>query len=199
MLAAAYAAFQSDPLTARRQFKALAAAGDPRAQAAYALMLATGRAGGTDPTAAVHWYTKAAEQGHAEACYALGGIHLDGRGVAADAAVARQWYVRAADLGDREAMWALGATSVEPDEALTWWRRAAARGHVGASTWIGRALLGQGKVGDGAEALLEAATAGDEEALTELARALPAVRDAAGRGDPAAAWVAAAFDDDPAA
>ncbi|MEQ1505237.1 MAG: tetratricopeptide repeat protein, partial [Myxococcota bacterium] len=189
MLAAAYAAFTSDPIAARRQFKALAAAGDPRAQAAYALMLATGRAGGTDPTAAVHWYTKAAEQGHAEACHALGGIYLEGRGVPPDAAAARQWYLRAADCGDRDAMWTLGATSADPDEALTWWRQAAARGHVGAWSSIGRALLGDGEIGEGAEALLEAATAGDEEALTELARVLPAVRDAAGRGEPAAAWV----------
>ena len=199
----AFQAWSTDPIAARRRFQALAADGDPRAQCAFGLMLSSGRGGGTDPVAAARWLQRAAEQGHPLACYSLGAAYAEGRGVPADADVALQWYSRAAELGDREAMHALGmlcsADGASPEDlerAVAWWRWAAARGVPASMRSLGDALAATDLPGAAAW-WLDAALAGDEPAVEALARVLPSVR-AAAETSGAAAWVAAAFADDPA-
>ena len=164
-------------------------------------MLAAGQGGGRTSRRRRHWYQQAAQQDYPVACYSLGGMYADGRGVPQDAALALAWYTRAAELGDREALWMLGMLHPDPAEAVGWWRRAATRGHAGAMTCIGRAYAaGDGVPADvatAAEYFLDAATAGDEDAVHALARVLGQVRGMADSGPPAAAWVAAGFASDP--
>jgi TPR repeat protein len=200
----AFEAWGSEPIVARRRFRALATEGDPRAQCAYALMVANGRGGGTDPAAAVIWYRRAADQGHPVACYSLAAALSEGRGVAPDPQEAARWYRRAAELGDRDALQALGVLystgeGVDADaaEAERWWRRAAARGHPAALRSLGHALAAV-DLPEAAAWYLDAAVAGDEASVEALARVLPRVREAVEAGSGAAAWVAAAFADDAA-
>lgn len=189
----AFDVYASDPMASRRQFQALAKGGDPRAQAAYALMLASGRGGGTDPATAFYWYNKAAARDHAVACYGLGAAYAEGRGVARDLSKAQEWYARAAELGDRDALWMSGILQADPEQAYALWRRAAARGHAAAMTCLGRVHAARGEEAIAAEWWLDAATAGDEDGVQALARVLPQVRAAAGTGPASAAWVAASF------
>lgn len=205
-ITAAFHAYGTDPTQARRMFRGLATSAhpDPRAQAAYALMMSLGQGGGRDLASAVSFYERAANQGHAVACYSLAALLAEGRGCARDLARSLHWYHRAAELGDRDALHVMGTicaggvgVAADPAVALAWWRLAAVRGHAAAMSCIGRAYeTGEGVAAEPATAAmwyLDAATAGDESAQVELARLLPQVLAEAETGPAAASFVAASF------
>ncbi|HKQ46024.1 MAG TPA: hypothetical protein VJS47_11580 [Rhizomicrobium sp.] len=117
--------------------KALADAGNPRAQARLALAYLRGQGSAGDANAAYLWSLSAAREGNPVAQYLLGVQYLHGDRVKADPAAAVQWFQRAADKGNLKAMHNLAIAyangqGVEKDEAkaVEWFARAAKHGYV---------------------------------------------------------------------
>lgn len=117
--------------------KALADAGNPRAQARLALAYLRGQGSAGDANAAYLWSLSAAREGNPVAQYLLGVQFLHGDRVTADPAAAAQWFQRAADKGNLKAMHNLAIAyangqGVEKDEAkaVEWFARAAKHGYV---------------------------------------------------------------------
>lgn len=81
------------------ELQSRAAAGDPKAQFAFARRWATGAIGKPDMEQAARWYVAAAEGGHARAAYEAGLLYYRGRGVRSDLVQAHRWLSLAAERG----------------------------------------------------------------------------------------------------
>jgi len=132
----------ADFLTART----LAEGGDPEAQFAVGVAIASGGSK-SDYAEAAQWYLKAAEQSHAQAQLNLGMMYLKGKGVPRDKTLSRVWMSRAANLGDAAAQYEFGMwedrLSMDEKteralelkiEAYKWVLLAAAQGYSGSET-----------------------------------------------------------------
>ena len=113
-----------------------AQAGFPAAQAALAVLLATGQGDERDSRRAVYWWQKAAEQGDAESQYNLALMYEQGEGCAPDPALAMQWMRKSALQGIAAAQLRLGLAyamgkTVAPNlvEACAWFAIAAEAGN----------------------------------------------------------------------
>ena len=100
---AARAYSKGDYPTAFHEYRALAEAGDARAQANVGWMYQTGRGTALDPVQAVAWYARAAERGHEIAQYNLGYAYEQGEGAPRDLVKAARWYAKSAQQGNAEA------------------------------------------------------------------------------------------------
>lgn len=98
---AARAYSKGDYAAAYQEYRALAEAGDVRAQANVGWMYQAGEGTPRDPVQAAAWYARAAEHGHEVARYNLGYLYEEG--VPRDLAKAGQWYGQAAQQGSAEA------------------------------------------------------------------------------------------------
>ena len=118
--------------TAARQWWSRAAQqGLVDAQFNAGLMAARGLGGPADVELALSWYRPAAKQGHALAAYGLG--VLLSKGYQLDGPSARDWFAKAAAQGVAESQYNLGVLveTLDTDEAVNWYRRAADQGlHV---------------------------------------------------------------------
>jgi TPR repeat protein len=97
-----------DYATALRLYRALADAGDLRAQNNLGSMYANGQGVPQDYVMAVSLYRKAAEQGLASAQTNLGFLYEQGQGVPQDYAMAVSWYRKAAEQDQAAAQNNLG-------------------------------------------------------------------------------------------
>lgn len=101
----------------------------------YANLLARGDGVPQDRREALAWYRRAADQGHAKSMNLVGRFLEEGwGGAAADPAAAEDWYRRAAEGGDFRGQFNHGSVLArrgETEEALGWFRRAAATGTLG--------------------------------------------------------------------
>lgn len=128
-----------DPAQAYYWYRQSALAGFPAAQAALALMLATGQGVPQDSKAATHWWGKAAEQGDAESQYNVALMYEKGVGIQQDHAQAAHWFQQAAEQGIVIAQTRLGLAYAtgrlgQPDlvEAYAWFAAAASAGNEAA-------------------------------------------------------------------
>jgi TPR repeat protein len=83
----------------------------------------------------------AAQAGMHDAVLAMGWFYLNGVGVEADKQASVHWYKKSARQGDPKAMYSLGEIAYfngEFAEALTWFERAASKGHQRSNFWIGK-------------------------------------------------------------
>ncbi|KAI9202840.1 uncharacterized protein BJ171DRAFT_162423 [Polychytrium aggregatum] len=113
-----------------------------------------------DTTQALSWYQKSADHGHPGAQYHLGRCFEHGIGTSVDTSQALGWYQKAVDQGHAsaaknyfellqrqsdernvDAQYHLGrcfeyaiGTPIDPVQALTWYQKAADRGHANAAT-----------------------------------------------------------------
>jgi len=117
--------------------KALADAGDARAQARLALAYLRGQGSAGDANAALLWSRAAAEAGNPMAEYLLGVMYQQGDRVPVDPAKAFAWFSRAAEKGNLKAMHNLAiayaqglGTAKDEAKAVEWFTRAAERGYV---------------------------------------------------------------------
>lgn len=124
--------------------KALADAGDARAQARLALAYLRGQGSTADADAALLWCMSAAKAGNPVAQYVLGALYQQGDHVPADPALAVQWFSRAAEKGNLKAMhnlaiaYAQGVGTPKDDaKAAEWFTRAAERGYVNSAFDLG--------------------------------------------------------------
>ena len=135
---------RGDYATALREFRPLAARGDPVAQFNLGIMYDNGEGVPEDDREAVFWWRKAAEQGIANAQYNLGVMYGDGKGVLEDDIQAVYWYRQAAEQGVAKAQYNLGFMYdtgkgvLEDDiQAVYWYRQAAEQGHAMAQSNLG--------------------------------------------------------------
>lgn len=117
--------------------KALADAGDARAQARLALAYLRGQGSAGDANAALLWTISSARAGNPFAQYLLGALYQQGEYVKADPALAFAWFSRAAEQGNLKGMHNLAIAyaqglGTEKDEAKAaeWFTRAAEHGYV---------------------------------------------------------------------
>jgi TPR repeat protein len=117
--------------------KALADAGDARAQARLALAYLRGQGSAGDANAALLWSRAAAEAGNPMAEYLLGVMYQQGEHVPADSVKAFAWFSRAAEKGNLKGMHNLAiayaqglGTAKDEAKAAEWFTRAAERGYV---------------------------------------------------------------------
>lgn len=110
----------------------LAEAGDPRAQAALATLMESGRFATDYPETPLALLHKAAGQGVPEAALELGNRYYLGDGVTPDAAESMRWWRRAAEAGSNRAAYNLGVATLrgngvqaDPEAAESWFRLAA--------------------------------------------------------------------------
>jgi localization factor PodJL len=124
--------------------KALADAGDARAQARLALAYLRGQGSAADADAALLWCMSAAKAGNPVAQYVLGALYQQGDHVPADPAQAVAWFSRAAEKGNLKAMHNLAiayaqgvGTPKDETKAAEWFTRAAERGYVDSAFDLG--------------------------------------------------------------
>jgi localization factor PodJL len=124
--------------------KALADAGDARAQARLALAYLRGQGSTADADAALLWCMSAAKAGNPVAQYVLGALYQQGDHVPADPAQAVLWFSRAAEKGNLKAMHNLAiayaqglGTPKDETKAAEWFTRAAERGYVDSAFDLG--------------------------------------------------------------
>lgn len=139
-------------------------------------LTASGIGVAADAAAALKLYEQAAAAGSPVAMCTLGRAHLEGRhGFKADATEANRWYLRAAEAGHPAAMNAYGyslftgrGVTKDAPAGLSWIRRAAAHGEVGAL----QTLKEQGLVDTTTQLSIsrDAARAGNPDAQFHLAR-----------------------------
>jgi hypothetical protein len=104
-----FAAYKrGDYVTALKEWRPLANAGNPIAQSSLGGMYENGQGVPQDYREAAKWYRLAAEQGHASAQYNLGVMYENGRGVPQDHREAAKWYRLAAQQGHAGAQYSLG-------------------------------------------------------------------------------------------
>ncbi|HET7084774.1 MAG TPA: hypothetical protein VFI23_08395 [Rhizomicrobium sp.] len=140
----AHGGLKSDGVTHRQQAgniltktRALADAGNPRAQARLALAYLRGQGSAGDANAALLWTLSAAKAGNPVAEYLLGALYQQGDHVKADALTAFTWFARAAEKGNLKAMHNLAiayaqglGTAKDEAKAADWFTRAAEHGYV---------------------------------------------------------------------
>ncbi|EME71875.1 TPR repeat-containing protein [Paramagnetospirillum caucaseum] len=164
------AAYQKRDWTAAiREFKPLAAEGNPAAQARLGHMLFEGLGGAKDDVEALKLLNAAAVAGDPLAQHWLGSAYFNGRAVPKDISQALVWFGRAADKGQPESLHAMGeihfnGLGINKDEGkgVEYFKRAADKGWAASRerlaqfNWDGRAMPT-----DKAKALEFARLAGD--------------------------------------
>lgn len=164
-----------DPVAARMYALRAAAAGERDGQALAGYLLASGTGGPADLRQAEIYYRPAAEAGHVEAALGLGTLIAGGHLGPPDPSAAKPWFAIAAAAGNATAEVSLGTIlegEGKRDEAVAWYDKAAAKGHVGAMRRLGAALLATGDAADtvkGETWLRAAAARNDREAFIRLA------------------------------
>jgi len=111
--------------------------GDVNAQVNFGMMLDDEG----DYEGARKWWELAAAQGNAIAMSNIAQLYSNGEGVEKNESTAAEWNLKAAMKGDREAQYEygvfLGKEMDQPEDAMTWFLKAAAQGHAGSMTIIG--------------------------------------------------------------
>jgi TPR repeat protein len=115
----------------------------PRPVALYNLSLdyLNGEGVPRDEKRAFELNARAAALGYGDAVLAMGWFYLNGVGVDRDPHAAERWYRKSAREGEPRAMFSLGQMAYErrdDDEALAWFTRAFAAGHVRSGYWLGK-------------------------------------------------------------
>jgi hypothetical protein len=135
---------RGDYATALKEWRPLANAGNPFAQAALGVMYSNGHGVPLDHKEAVKWSRLAAEQGNTDAQHNLGLMYYVGKGVPRDHREAAKWFRLAAEKGDAIAQYNLGVMyanghGVPQDhrEAVKWYRLAAEQGNADAQNALG--------------------------------------------------------------
>lgn len=133
-----------DHARAAEEFRKLAEAGDPKAQAHLGYMYYTGDGVPQSFSEALKWYEKAAVQGDRDAQYNLAVAYAFGEGVQQNFKDAAIWYRRAAEQGHAAAQYSLGISyaygeGVEQDQQIAgeWFLKSAAAGYVNAQVMVG--------------------------------------------------------------
>ena len=149
------AAETGDFETARREFAALAASGDPRGENGLGVLYVRGQGLEQDFGRALELFRSAADKGLRAARKNLGEMYAEGAGVARDDAAALHWFGLAAAQGDADAQFSLGlmygqGRGVERDyaKAMEWFLKAAEQGNAAAQANVGhlyRAGYGVGR------------------------------------------------------
>jgi TPR repeat protein len=121
------------------EFRALADAGDARAQYLLGLCYRQGKGVPPDPATAARWFEKAAAAGDVDAQSALGTMYLIGEGVTPEPERAFGLLSTAAAAGDRRAKFGLGVMyeaglgrQADIGKALDWYNAAAEQGLIDA-------------------------------------------------------------------
>lgn len=125
----------------------LAQAGRAEAQVRMGLIYYHGLGVREDDTEAYNWFSRAAAQGHADGQYHLANLYAFGHlppALSEDAdRLAARWYFESAQQGHPDAQYGLAimfsagkGVLQSHEEALIWFRRAAAAGHVDAKRFI---------------------------------------------------------------
>jgi len=134
-----------DPAEGLKWYRKAAELGDSGAMLNLGFAYETGRVGLTiDNQLALEWYRKAAELNNARAMNNIGAFAANGSGgLTQDPAAAAAWYRKAADLDDQIGQSNLGGMYMRGDgvpqsdqEALKWYRKAAANGHARAQGYV---------------------------------------------------------------
>lgn len=189
------------------EWQRAAQAGDGQAALYVGLLHDLGRGVAQDSKAARTWYERAAALGNAAAMFNIGTLYDSGNGVPRDHVVAADWYRKAAAQGIGRAAYALGLMYEAGDgvpndraRAVRYFRQAltsgiaAARPHLAA---LGNSTerIRNDKVADKEPAKdngMEEFNRAQELLLESTPEALPAaialLREAAGKGDTAAAY-----------
>ncbi len=135
---------RGDYAEALREWRPLAEAGDPSAQANLGVLYWRGEGVQEDHVEAVRWFRLAAEQGNSIAQDNLGQMYYLGQGVERSEAEAAYWIRAAAVQGDAGAQLRLGSLYAEgigvernPETAVLWWRRSADQGNAEAGVRLG--------------------------------------------------------------
>jgi TPR repeat protein len=135
---------RGDYATALREWRSLAADGDPESQFRVGRMYARGEGERSDVDAA-KWYRMAAERGHPSAQNNLALLYESGLGVDLDLIAAADWYRAAADQGLAVAQSNLArfydegiGVAEEPERAARWYQRAAAQQHAASQFRLGQ-------------------------------------------------------------
>ena len=138
------AAEAGDFETARREFAALAADGDPRGENGLGVLYVRGQGMEQDLGRALDLFRSAAEKGLRAAQKNLGEMYAEGIGMARDDAAALHWFGLAAAQGDAGAQFSLGSMygrgqGVERDyaKAMEWFLEAAEQGNAAAQANVG--------------------------------------------------------------
>ncbi len=127
-------------VTAERALRKAAAKGDVRAQNNLGFLYEHGLGVPKNADEARQWYQRAAEAGSSEARYNLATLYHHGRGVSRNPEAALPLYTAAAQAGYAEAEYmlgeyyraGLGGLQRDGALALSWFLRAARKGHPGA-------------------------------------------------------------------
>jgi TPR repeat protein len=135
---------RGDLQAAAAEFRRLADAGDPVAQANLGYMYYVGEGVNQNYAEAVNWYRRAAVQGERDAQYNLAVAYAFGEGVKQDLKEAATWYRRAAEQGHMVAQYSLGLSylygegvALDPKEARKWFRTSADLGYARAQVQLG--------------------------------------------------------------
>lgn len=132
----------------------------------------------------LHWLTRAAEAGDAGAAFELGVSYRPGYGRSGDKTKSDYWSkeafkrsLAAAKKGNADAQDSVGyfyrngtGTEFDPNEAASWWAKAAANGNRNAQSQLGRLYLAAKMPAEALVYLKQAARQGDDLALYELAK-----------------------------
>lgn len=132
----------------------------------------------------LHWLTRAAEAGDAGAAFELSVSYRPGYGRSGDKTKSDYWSkeafkrsLAAAKKGNADAQDSVGyfyrngtGTEFDPNEAASWWAKAAANGNRNAQSQLGRLYLAAKLPAEALVYLKQAARQGDEAALYELAK-----------------------------
>jgi TPR repeat protein len=140
------------------------------------LLYQRGRLGSNDLAKAIGFYRFAAERGLAQAQMNLGVLYRAGEGVPADFPTARHWFELAAGQGHASAMVELGrlyrfgnGVGKNPAEAIRWFEKAADEKNSSlARLNLGLLYEGEGDQGKAFRYYLQAAEAGDPEAMAQV-------------------------------
>jgi uncharacterized protein len=140
------------------------------------LLYQRGKLGTNNLAKAIHYYRFAADRGLAQAQANLGIVYRSGEGVPADFQSARHWFELAAGQGHATAMVELGrlyrfgnGVKKNPAEAIRWFEKAAdEKNSVLAQLNLGLLYEGEGDQGKAFRYYLQAAEAGDPEAMAQV-------------------------------
>lgn len=140
------------------------------------LLYQRGKLGTNDFAKAIYYYRFAADRGLAQAQANLGIVYRSGEGMPADFQLARHWFELAAGQGHAAAMVELGrlyrfgnGVGKNPAEAIRWFEKAAEEKNSSlARLNLGLLYEGKGDPGQAFRYYLQAAEAGDPEAMAQV-------------------------------
>ncbi len=131
-------------VTALRELRPLAEAGNKTAQMLLGLMYTNGEGVPKNRIEAIKWYRLAADQGDVSMQFLLGSMYANGLGAPKSDVEAARWYRLAADQGNAMAQFKLGVMYSKGEgvaksdvEAVKWFRRAADQGDARAQNNLG--------------------------------------------------------------